>query len=100
MRRRAGVTVSSAYVIAHARAPFSQHLERMPFCRVHRVEHPINECQRHQLVEQVTHGVYKDHSRTLPMEGLFEPLWSQRQIKTSVERVADDTAEPFGKSLS
>ena len=62
----------------HERTTLRQYLENMPIRRFHDVEHLVDECCGNSLVEQVTHGIYKDHAWAFPRQWLGKALRPQR----------------------
>ena len=66
MSRRRAPTVSALQIILHKRASLCEYLKYMPVCSFHVIENAINEFRRYLFVEQVTHRIDEDHSRSFP----------------------------------
>ena len=62
----------------HERTTLRQYLENMPISRFHYVEHLVDECCGNALVEQVAHGIHKDHTWSFPRQWLAQTLRPKR----------------------
>jgi len=72
---RGGTQLIAALNISfHERAPLRQYLENMSISRFHAVEHLVDERRGNLLVEQITHGIYKDHAWSFPRQWLAQAL--------------------------
>jgi len=56
---------------------FGQYLKDVLRASHHGVEDTLNELKRHVLMEDVTHGVHKDHSRPRPSERRLQEVFME-----------------------
>ena len=95
--RRCGRAVPPLQIVLHQRAPFREHLIYVPVSIFHDGENAIDERLRYVFVEQVTHRIDEDSTRSLPRQRLPEAFWSKREIKPIFERMSGCPAKPLGK---
>ena len=68
-------------------------------CALHRIENPIDKCDRHLSVKQIPHPVHKNHSWTPPTRGLRQSGLHAASSRNRARTGARDTAEPLCETL-
>src|SRR5215211_2243557 len=92
---RQTIAVPAAKITSHQGTALGQYLKGMPVGGFHRVEHGIEKRIGHLFMEEVAHRVYKNALGVPPIEGLFQPLGPEREVKAVRKRMTRDAAESF-----
>ncbi len=69
------ITVTIFNVSVHERTALGEYLIDMPVSDFHCVKDAVHETPVDILVKQVTHRVYEDHPRLLPLDRLLKAFW-------------------------
>src|SRR5258706_3883541 len=85
--------------VAHEGRAFCEYLKCVPRRAFHSIEHAINEILGNVLVEEIAHGIHKDHAARAPPERLIQPLRTKCKVETCLEWMTWTAAKSFGKAL-
>lgn len=77
-----------------------EHLKYVPVCPHHRIEDLADEISRNIVVEQIGHGVHKDTSGALPLEGELESFRPETEIESLLKVMPGYVSESLGKCQS
>jgi hypothetical protein len=76
-----------------------EHLERVPPRENHYADDPFNIFLGDLVMEQIAHGVDKDHSRLFPLQGLGKLFRNNANIEAFLEGVSCDSAKTLSKAF-
>jgi hypothetical protein len=76
-----------------------EHLEGMPVCAAHHIEHVGDVLVGDALVEQVRHRIHEHQPRASPAQREAETLRPQLEFKALLVRVTGNAAESLGERL-
>src|SRR6266705_7056016 len=58
--------------------PFGENLKHMVWCLAHGVKDALDKGKWHLFMEQITHGIHEDKTRTPPRERCFDEVLMAR----------------------